>query len=203
MDFRVRNEYEVNAYEDLATLLPKTFHGRTLVKETDYGSLRGEYHLSRFSSRVDVATAVAAETNGDSDSIASEEQGLLAHSLDRPSVSLPLILLHHLQLYLASCKARGFFDVPSHAGYNTLQGYLGALTDELGTVERLIKVAIPAAYSIHLKQCVTLYLMLLPLTLVETMVSFLALVTRMSQMLTHPTVLEDGPIHNSFCLCTE
>lgn len=158
---RVRDEYDVKAYEDLASLLPATFQGRTLVRESDYGSLRGEYYLSRFNTR---------NPDCDAETSSEEERGLLTHNLDRPSVSLPLILMHHLQLYLASCKARGFFDVPSHAGYNTLQSYIGALTDELGTIERLIKVAIPAAYSIHLKQCVTLYLMLLPLTLVETMV---------------------------------
>lgn len=126
---RVRNEFDVLAYEDLATLLPKTFQGRTLVrapfwrlhttlsaetllqvKQSDYGSLRGEYRLSRFFD--------PDLQNGTSE----EEQGLLNHCFDRPSVSLPLILLHHLQLYLCSCKARGFFDVPSHAGYNTVQG---------------------------------------------------------------------------------
>lgn len=159
----VREEYNVHKYEDLSTLLPRTFHGRTLVRDADYGSLRGEYQQSHHHSSVTTTEAASSSAN-------QEEQGLLYHQLDRPSVSLPLLLLHHLQLYLASCKAKGFFDVPSHAGYNRLQGHLASLTDELGTIERLSKVAIPAVYGIHLKQCVTLYLFLLPLTLVETMV---------------------------------
>jgi len=44
-----------------------------------------------------------------------------------------------------------------------------SLVDQLSVMERVANTPIPASYGIHLKQCVTLYLFALPLTLVNEM----------------------------------
>lgn len=41
------------------------------------------------------------------------------------------------------------------------------MVDQLTTMERIANTPIPISYGIHLKQCVTLYLFALPLTLVH------------------------------------
>jgi len=53
-----------------------------------------------------------------------------------------------MQMQLAKFRAKGYFDGTGPAGYNAANTMLNQLNDELGTVERLSKTAIPAIYGV-------------------------------------------------------
>ncbi|KAM0787940.1 hypothetical protein ACM66B_006145 [Microbotryomycetes sp. NB124-2] len=89
--------------------------------------------------------------------------------LARPSLALPLVIAHELSLYFATCKKMGLLESIGPAGYNALQASVTSLVDQFTVVERLAGVGIPTTYLIHLKQCVSVFLMTLPLVLVESM----------------------------------
>jgi putative membrane protein len=110
------------------------------------------------------------------------------HEWRRPAIPLPLMILHYLQVYYARQHAKGFMVLAAASGYNQIHQLLSALTTELNAVERLSNLPIPLVYGIHLKQVVTLYLFLLPLTLVETMgYSMVPFVTAMAFILVCPS----------------
>ncbi|KAK4051315.1 hypothetical protein OIO90_004796 [Microbotryomycetes sp. JL221] len=89
--------------------------------------------------------------------------------LAKPSLPLPLIIAHQLSLYFAMCKKKGLLESIGPAGYNALQASVNTLVDQFTIVERLATVGIPTTYLIHLKQCVSVFLLTLPLVLVDTM----------------------------------
>jgi len=53
------------------------------------------------------------------------------------------------------------------AGLNAFTQMISSLVEHLTAMERVANTPIPVSYSIHLKQCVTLYLFSLPMTLVN------------------------------------
>jgi len=70
---------------------------------------------------------------------------------------------------VTSFKRDGLLEVPGPAGLNGMTQILQSMIDQLTAMERIVNTPIPVSYSIHLKQCVTLYLFALPFTLVEEM----------------------------------
>jgi len=95
---------------------------------------------------------------------------VIVHKLNgRPSLPLPLVIAHRLQLYCAKCKAQGLLESVGPAGYNAMTTAISQLVNEFTGMERLLTLPLPLVYGIHLKQTVTLYLAALPLVLVDTM----------------------------------
>jgi len=80
------------------------------------------------------------------------------------SMSLPLEIV----FYLGAYYDRQVMDekIPGPA-YGAISGSLNTLIDILGSLERIGNTPIPFAYRIHLKQAVTIYVWVLPFTLVD------------------------------------
>ncbi|KAG0152016.1 hypothetical protein CROQUDRAFT_71336 [Cronartium quercuum f. sp. fusiforme G11] len=85
--------------------------------------------------------------------------------LSKPSLPLPLVIAHQIHLYVARCKGKGYLESVGPPGFGRLIQGVMTMTDLFGQLETLEAVKIPACYGIHLKQCTTLYLFALPLTL--------------------------------------
>ncbi|KAF8969862.1 Bestrophin, RFP-TM, chloride channel-domain-containing protein [Flammula alnicola] len=86
---------------------------------------------------------------------------------DQASLPLPLIIAHELGLTLHGFRRNGFLETVGPAGLNGLTQIVSGLVDQLTALERVANTPIPISYAIHLKQCVTLYLFALPMTLVH------------------------------------
>lgn len=54
-------------------------------------------------------------------------------------------------------------------GLNSLQAAVSSMTDQLGSMERIVQTPLPYVFCVHLKQVVSLYLFILPFTLVDAM----------------------------------
>ncbi|KAF9475056.1 hypothetical protein BDN70DRAFT_936181 [Pholiota conissans] len=86
---------------------------------------------------------------------------------DEASLPLPLIIAHELGCAIHKFRRDGFLETVGPAGLNGLTQIISGLVDQLTALERIANTPIPVSYAIHLKQCVTLYLFALPLTLVH------------------------------------
>jgi putative membrane protein len=138
-----------------------------------------------------ISTAVAGNGNGQGDGSGSKTNGaptrkntqatartpLLSDpgdtivSFHPPGVDkilpLPLIITHEITNIVYKFKKAGCLETVGPAGVSSLMGLVQGMTDQLSTMERISTTPIPGSYSIHLKQCITLYLFALPFTLVE------------------------------------
>ncbi|GAA5878090.1 hypothetical protein JCM3774_006480 [Rhodotorula dairenensis] len=101
--------------------------------------------------------------------LSAESSAILAEYMAKPSLPLPLVIAHHLNLYFASCKRDGLIEAIGPAGFNGLNQAVAQLVECFTTCERMANVDIPTVYGIHLKQCTSLFLATLPLVLVESM----------------------------------
>ncbi|KAF8906052.1 Bestrophin, RFP-TM, chloride channel-domain-containing protein [Gymnopilus junonius] len=102
---------------------------------------------------------------------------------DQASLPLPLVIAHELSRTIFSFRRDGFLETVGPAGLNGLTQMISGLVDHLTAMERVANTPIPVSCehqlstsdirlyvvvdSIHLKQCVTLYLFALPMTLVH------------------------------------
>ncbi|KAF7304691.1 hypothetical protein MKEN_01183200 [Mycena kentingensis (nom. inval.)] len=86
---------------------------------------------------------------------------------DDTSMPLPLTIAHELNRKLFGFRREGFLETVGPAGTNAMTGLIQTMTDQMSNMERVANTPIPASYGIHLKQCVTLYLFALPMTLVK------------------------------------
>ncbi|TFK42892.1 Bestrophin, RFP-TM, chloride channel-domain-containing protein [Crucibulum laeve] len=86
---------------------------------------------------------------------------------DDASLPLPLIIAHELTRLLFQFRREGFLETVGPAGTNAMGQLIQSMVDQLGAMERVANTPIPISYGIHLKQCVTLYLFALPMTLVN------------------------------------
>jgi len=82
------------------------------------------------------------------------------------SMSLPLEIIFHLNLYIDAKIQEGTIDGNR---FGTVSGSLNSLVDILGSLERISNTPIPFAYNVHLKQAVTIYVWVLPFTMVNTL----------------------------------
>ncbi|BGP53457.1 hypothetical protein JCM8202v2_001016 [Rhodotorula sphaerocarpa] len=98
-----------------------------------------------------------------------EQEEILADYMAKPSLPLPLVIAHHLNLYFASCKRDGLIETIGPAGFNAFVQGVAQLTECFTTCERIATVGVPTVYGIHLKQCTSLFLATLPFVLVESM----------------------------------
>ncbi|THH33003.1 hypothetical protein EUX98_g1224 [Antrodiella citrinella] len=83
------------------------------------------------------------------------------------STPLPLIIAHELSRLIFLFKRDGYLETVGPAGTNAMNGLVQGMVDMMSAMERVANTPIPKSYSIHLKQCVTLYLFSLPFTLVK------------------------------------
>jgi putative membrane protein len=133
-----------------------------------------------FSQKEELGQAITADSVGVSED--DERSPLLRHRpsdqrledssvvvvhnyLSRPSLPLPLVISHQLHLYITRCKRKGFLESIGPAGHNRLVASISTLNDLFSAIDGLGLSKIPACYCIHLKQCTSLYLWALPLTL--------------------------------------
>lgn len=86
---------------------------------------------------------------------------------DEVSLPLPLVIAHELSRIIFQFRRDGFLETVGPAGTNALTQIIQGLVEQLTAMERVANTPIPISYGIHLKQCVTLYLFALPLTLVN------------------------------------
>ncbi|KAJ6623435.1 Bestrophin, RFP-TM, chloride channel-domain-containing protein [Mycena sp. CBHHK59/15] len=86
---------------------------------------------------------------------------------DEASMPLPLAIAHELTRIVFQFRREGFLETVGPAGTNAMTGLIQSMVDQMTSMERVANTPIPVSYGIHLKQCVTLYLFALPLTLVK------------------------------------
>ncbi|EKM82955.1 hypothetical protein AGABI1DRAFT_104757 [Agaricus bisporus var. burnettii JB137-S8] len=84
-----------------------------------------------------------------------------------PCMPLPLIIVHALNKLIFEFRRVGHLETVGPAGANGLSQLIQSMVDQMTAMERVANTPIPASYSIHLKQCITLYLFALPLTMVN------------------------------------
>ncbi|KAF9653034.1 UPF0187-domain-containing protein, partial [Thelephora ganbajun] len=93
----------------------------------------------------------------------------------RVDVTMPLPLMcafshritHEISRVLFTFKREGLLETVGPAGANAMQQLVQGMVDQLSGMERIVNTPIPKPYSIHLKQCVTMYLFSLPFILVK------------------------------------
>ncbi|KAH9830920.1 UPF0187-domain-containing protein [Rhodofomes roseus] len=83
------------------------------------------------------------------------------------STPLPLVIAHELSRLLFFFKRDGYLETVGPAGTNALSAHIHTMVEMMTAMERVANTPIPRSYSIHLKQCVTLYLFVLPFTLIK------------------------------------
>ncbi|KAK1220732.1 hypothetical protein PQX77_016480 [Marasmius sp. AFHP31] len=88
---------------------------------------------------------------------------------DHASLPLPLLIAHELTRMLFIFRREGLLETVGPAGTNAMNQIIQSMVDQMTSMERVANTPIPPSYGIHLKQCVTLYLFALPLTLVSTL----------------------------------
>ncbi|CAK5279605.1 unnamed protein product [Mycena citricolor] len=86
---------------------------------------------------------------------------------DEASMPLPLVIAHEITRKLFQFRREGFLETVGPAGTNAMTAIVQNMVEQLTSMERVANTPIPVSYGIHLKQCVTLYLFALPLTLVK------------------------------------
>ncbi|KAJ3830040.1 Bestrophin, RFP-TM, chloride channel-domain-containing protein [Lentinula raphanica] len=86
---------------------------------------------------------------------------------DDTSLPLPLIIAHEISRLLFYFRREGMLETVGPAGMNAMNALVQSMVDNMTAMERVANTPIPISYGIHLKQCVTLYLFALPLTLVN------------------------------------
>ncbi|WWD18606.1 hypothetical protein CI109_103059 [Kwoniella shandongensis] len=84
-------------------------------------------------------------------------------------LGLPLIIAHEISRSIFRFRRMGCLEAVGPAGMNALQASVAAMTDQLGSMERIVQTPLPYIFCIHLKQVVSLYLFILPFTLVDSM----------------------------------
>ncbi|KAL5636060.1 hypothetical protein ACGC1H_004770 [Rhizoctonia solani] len=84
----------------------------------------------------------------------------------RKALPMPLIIAHEMTRLIHKFRRSGVLDTIGPAGVNTMNTLIQNMIDQVTAMERVANTPIPLSYSIHLKQCVTLYLFSLPFTLI-------------------------------------
>ncbi|KAH6918902.1 Bestrophin, RFP-TM, chloride channel-domain-containing protein [Coprinopsis sp. MPI-PUGE-AT-0042] len=139
----------------------------TTTPETLRADPTKRVRAKRSKTRLSTATTVIPDPSTPllSDSFVSVD----VRSYEDASLPLPLIIAHELTRAIYGFRRDGCLETIGPAGMNGMTGMVQGLVDQLGVMERVANTPIPASYGIHLKQCVTLYLFALPLTLVHEM----------------------------------
>nr|ODN85373.1 hypothetical protein L203_04988 [Cryptococcus depauperatus CBS 7841] len=84
-------------------------------------------------------------------------------------LGLPLIIAHDISRSIFRFRRMGCLEAVGPAGMNALQNAVSGMIDQLGSMERIVQTPLPYIFCVHLKQVVSLYLFILPFTLVDIM----------------------------------
>ncbi|RSH94136.1 hypothetical protein EHS25_003939 [Saitozyma podzolica] len=99
-------------------------------------------------------------------------------------LGLPLIIAHEISRTIFRWSRMGCLEAIGPAGMDAMQGLVQSMTDQLGAMERMFsalppealtgmgqhnQTPLPVIFGVHLKQTVTLFLCILPFTLVDLM----------------------------------
>ncbi|OCH95244.1 hypothetical protein OBBRIDRAFT_884074 [Obba rivulosa] len=87
-------------------------------------------------------------------------------SSEEPTTPLPLIIAHELSRAFFLFKRDGYLETVGPAGTNAMNAHVQGMVEAMTGMERVANTPIPRSYSIHLKQCVTAYLFVLPFVLI-------------------------------------
>ncbi|KAG1778529.1 Bestrophin, RFP-TM, chloride channel-domain-containing protein [Suillus placidus] len=173
-------------YDDYAGVLPASF---TRFHDLGYTTAQGRSSPNSY----DAASSASDSTNNHPDATkrirrkrskkplighaaASSTTPLLSNShqtvefhpyADQMTMPFPLVIAHELSNVIFRFKREGLLETVGPAGMNAMSGLVQSMVDQMTSMERVANTPIPAPYGIHLKQCVTLYLFALPLTLVN------------------------------------
>ncbi|POW08621.1 hypothetical protein PSTT_07394 [Puccinia striiformis] len=90
-----------------------------------------------------------------------------AHSVGVSDETSPLLRHRPSDQRMEDSSVVGYLESIGPAGHSRLVASISTLTDLFSTIDGIGMTKIPACYCIHLKQCTTLYLWALPLTLVS------------------------------------
>lgn len=96
-----------------------------------------------------------------------EYQTITFDSYTESTIPLPLVVAHEITRYLFAFRREGYLETVGPAGTNSMNLIVQSMVDQMTSLERIANTPIPKSYSIHLKQCVFLYLFALPFTLVK------------------------------------
>ncbi|KAI8816333.1 Bestrophin, RFP-TM, chloride channel-domain-containing protein [Fimicolochytrium jonesii] len=80
--------------------------------------------------------------------------------------NLPLEISFHISSYIAACRQKELIDVSQQTA---MVNALSSMIDCLTSFERIRNTPIPIAYSVHLQQTLTLYILALPFQLVSVL----------------------------------
>jgi len=166
-------------YSDFAGLFPPGF-AKYCTTDNEYGVVRrtgsptGSYSATQTTARA-TTSGKASPTKARNGSEPGASTPLLADSsitiqvrnyMDN-ALPLPLIIVHEITRTLYKFRTIGCLEAIGPAGTNAMYQLAQGMVDQLTAMERIVNTPIPVSYSIHLKQCVTLYLFALPFTLVQ------------------------------------
>ncbi|KAF8559522.1 UPF0187-domain-containing protein, partial [Imleria badia] len=171
-------------YGDLAGVLPPHFSLHSHLGAMSYAAMHGSTPDASISDRrsVDATKRVKrkrskknalagpqANTPGSTTPLLSDShQTVEFHPCtDHISMPLPLIIAHEITSAIFRFKREGLLETVGPAGKICNLGRVQSMVDQMTSMERIANSPIPASYGIHLKQCVTLYLFALPLTLMN------------------------------------
>ncbi|KAG1891498.1 Bestrophin, RFP-TM, chloride channel-domain-containing protein [Suillus subluteus] len=156
-------------YDDYTGVLPASFtrihdlgyttaQGRSSPKSYDAASPDATKRIRRKRSKKTLVGHTAASTA--TPLLSNSHQTVEFHSYaDRMTMPFPLVIAHELSNAIFRFKREGLLETVGPAGMNAMSGLVQSMVDQMTSMER--------PYGIHLKQCVTLYLFALPLTLVN------------------------------------
>ncbi|KAH9890712.1 UPF0187-domain-containing protein [Cubamyces lactineus] len=80
---------------------------------------------------------------------------------------LPMVIAHEISRSLFKFRRDGYLETVGPAGVNAMNQLVQGMIDMMTCMERVANTPIPRSYSIHLKQCVSLYLFVLPFVLIK------------------------------------
>lgn len=99
--------------------------------------------------------------------MSSEHRTINFNPYTEATIPLPLILAHEISRMLFGFRKNGFLETVGPAGANAMNQIVHGMVEQMTNLERIANTPIPKSYSIHLKQCVSLYLFALPFTLIK------------------------------------
>jgi len=162
-------------WEDYADVLPASILGENPRKDTSgYSATRDKSKSSSNDSSNSAPDATKrVKVKRSKQNLSAPNVPLLTNRTvdfpfaDQMSMPFPLIIAHELSMLIFEFRREGLLETVGPAGANAMAQLVQSMVDQLTAMERVANTPIPISYGIHLKQCVTLYLFILPFTMVN------------------------------------
>jgi len=166
-------------YPDYLGVLPTSFIRRANLASGHYSSIKS-YSLSNSdvigsgqstpdSNKTDATKRIRVKRSklqlSDPSTPLLPEHRIVDFTSEDPSLPLPLVIAHELSRVIYGFRRDGYLETVGPAGLNAFTQQISGFVDQMTAMERIANTPIPKSYAIHLKQCVTLYLFALPMTM--------------------------------------